>query len=65
MEKKTAAAPKAADDEVEVRILLDHLDYLANQVVSLPKAEAAAAVDAGWADADPAAVEYAKSIARD
>lgn len=52
-------AEAAAD--VEVRVLHDHLDHRANDVATLSAHDAEVAVKAGWADADPDAVAYAKS----
>ncbi len=49
---------------VEVRVLSDHLDFVSNSVATLSATDAAAAVAAGWADADPAAVAYAKALAK-
>lgn len=47
----------------KVRVIAFHPDYAINAVPTLPEADADAAVAAGWADADPAAVAYAESLA--
>lgn len=51
-----------ADKTKKVRVIADHPDYAINDVPELPEADADAAVKAGWADADPAAVAYAESL---
>lgn len=45
----------------EARVLLDHDGFKINSIVSGD--DAARGVAEGWADADPSAVAYAKSIA--
>ena len=56
-----AKAPKAAEGQVKVRVLVDCEHGKCNDVVSID----AALVEsfAGVVDADPAAVEYAESLA--
>lgn len=55
-----AEAPKP--DTIEVRVLVDSGDYAVNTVADLTPEAAAAAVAEGWADDNPAAVAYAKSL---
>jgi hypothetical protein len=47
----------------KVRVLVDQPGHAINDTPELTEAEAEAAVKAGWADADPAAVAYAESLA--
>lgn len=49
-------APKKA------RVLVDHVEFRVNDIVSGD--DAAAGVAAGWADGDPAAVAYAEKLAK-
>jgi hypothetical protein len=58
------AAVKAAGKSRKVRVLLDIYGHKANDVISLPAAEAADAVSGGWADDDKAAVAYAEKLAK-
>jgi len=55
-----AGAAKAR--AVTVRVLADYGEHRADAVIDLPEAAAAAAVAAGWADASPAAVKYARKV---
>lgn len=62
-----AKAAGASDDakatgKTKVRVLADHDDHKANDVLSLSAAEAKIAVAAGWADDNPAAVKYAEGL---
>lgn len=59
MSDKTAKPAGA----VKVRVIADHADHKINDVVTMTADDAKTAVAAGWADADPAAVAYAESIA--
>lgn len=56
-------ALEAADDTASVpaRILVDHLSFRSGQFALLTEAQAADCE--GWADLDPAAVEYAQAEA--
>jgi hypothetical protein len=45
---------------IEARVLVDHQDFRANTLALLTEAEAASC--AGWADTDPDAVAYVKSL---
>jgi hypothetical protein len=47
---------------VEARVILDHGDHRIDDIIT--GAEAEAAIDAGHADGAPAAVAYAKKLAR-
>ncbi|MDF0540790.1 hypothetical protein PX699_00410 [Sphingobium sp. H39-3-25] len=47
---------------IEVRVLSAHLDHRSDDVIWLSPSEAKAGKAAGWADPDPAAVAYAKSL---
>lgn len=49
-------------EKTKVRVLLDGEHGKINDVVTLDAAEAKSAVEAGWADATPAAVAYAEKI---
>lgn len=49
--------------DVRVRLLYDCAHGRCNDVVTLPAAEAESAIADGSADADPAAVAYAESLA--
>jgi hypothetical protein len=49
--------------KAEARVLLDHDGFKINQVVS--GADAERGVAEGWADGDPAAVKYAKGLAKE
>jgi hypothetical protein len=57
---ETDAVDDRAEATIPARILLDHLDFRANTVALLTEAEAESCE--GWADTDPAAVEYAASL---
>lgn len=62
--KEEEALAKAKDaGKVEVRVLVDHGGHAADSVTSLTADEAKAAVKAGWADDDKAAVAFAKKEA--
>lgn len=62
-----AKAQKALDDSapkgVDVRILAARDGHAVDSVVRLSAAEAESAVANGWADADPAAVAFAREEA--
>lgn len=58
------AKRKAGADTVRVRVLADCHFGAANAVIELPAEEADQACALGLADADPAAVEYAESLAQ-
>lgn len=58
------AKRKPGADTVRVRVLTDCHVGAANAVIELPAEEADQACALGLADADPAAVEYAESIAQ-
>lgn len=57
-------APKDAVKTTPVRILMDMGVHTANAVIELPSDEVAAAEVDGWADSAPAAVAYARKLAR-
>jgi len=68
-----AAAPESGDapaaegtilpaGDAEARVLLAFENHQPNDVVMLTADELRAAVDAGYVDADPAAVAYAKGL---
>lgn len=52
----------AADKTTKVRVIADTADHRINDVLTLDAAAAKAAVAAGWADDDPAAVAYAEGL---
>lgn len=58
-----ALAVANAPAKVDVRILAARDGHAADSVVSLSAAEAESAVANGWADADPAAVAFAREEA--
>lgn len=60
-ETPPANDPTAAAKMVEARVLQTGYGYPVNAVIS--GKEAKAAIKAGWADGDPDAVTYAKSLA--
>jgi len=54
-------ATSAAKGGKKVRVLVAHEEHLPNHVITLSASDAAAAVKAGWADDDAAAVAYAEA----
>lgn len=56
---------KAAEGEVEVRMLVEHQGHPCNSVQLVDPDTAAAWVGAGIADDSPEAIEYAKSLVED
>lgn len=61
--KAQKALADSAPTEVEVRILAARDGHAVDSVVRLSAAEAESAVANGWADADPAAVAFAREEA--
>ena len=51
-----------SEKSTKVRVLSDQGDHKINDVLALPADEAKAAVTAGWADDNPAAVKYAEGL---
>lgn len=54
----------ADEKKTALRVLRDHEEHKANDVISLGADAAAGAVAEGWADDNAAAVAYARSIAK-
>lgn len=51
-----------SEKSTKVRVLSDQGDHKINDVLALPADEAKAAVAAGWADDNLAAVKYAEGL---
>lgn len=63
-EEQAASETQQSAAQVEVRMLVDHAVGKCNTVQSLSQEDASGLIAAGVADDNPAAVAYAKSIAK-